>query len=529
MPILTAVDLVGIQRFIFRSNRLKDVYSSSMAVEWATSDERENGKDKALLRAGIAPEHVLMAAGGNALLLFPDLDLAKGFAARYSRLLLEKTPGLDAVICHEEYQNGGLRRCVRQIQETLQLKKRARKVSSPLLGISVNAVCAETGLPAVAGEDDELLSRSIRKIREFGGDKDSSDAAKSYPSPCWPQDSEFTFPKDVDRLGRTEGQFSYIAVVHIDGNGVGKKIQDWSNSLEENMADDKYRESYRTWSVALDELSHCAMQNAMELLGGALVRDPDIQGYSIGADDLLIELKRRDCKVELPIRPILAGGDDLTFVCDGRLALALVECVLRKFKSNSIPHLGTVEASAGIAIVPSHTPFSRAYELAEDLCGSAKRLSRLRGGAAALDWHIGEITPGQSLAELRAKEYTSGPYLLTARPYLLDSASSTDWAAIKRDFLSKNPGSLRHDCWRASGNKLKELRDVLRDGPSAVKRALIKWRVANPQLELPGEFSDGFKWSQDGQEAWTPVLDAIELTDFYMDIRIPMEPVNENA
>ena len=525
MPILTAVDLIGIQRFIFRSNRLKDVYSSSMAVEWATSEA------KGLSEVGVTPQQVLMAAGGNALLMFPNLDEAKDFAARYSRMLLVETPGLDAVICHDIYQEGGLRASVQKIHEQLELKKRARRVSSPLLGISVNSVCTETGLPAVAGADDELLSQSIRKIRQLGGQADSIDAAKSYPSRFWPIHSEFIFPKDVDRLGRTQGQFSYIAIVHIDGNGVGRKIRDWSNTLDQDIDDDCFRDSYRSWSVALNELSHSAMQEAMELLAAALAWNPDTHEYTITADDLQIELTQRDRKVELPIRPILAGGDDLTFVCDGRIALALVERILRKFQSIPIPHLGCVHASAGVALVPSHTPFSRAYELAEGLCRSAKHISHLNGDVAALDWHIGKVTPGQSLAELRSKEYTSGPYLLTARPYLLDNVGegSTDWTTLKRDFLSKNDGSFRHNSWRASRNKLKELRDVLRDGPTAVERALRQWRIAGPKLRLPSEFANGFKTTQDQSTNWTPVLDAIELTDFFMDIANPVETADENA
>jgi hypothetical protein len=525
MPILTAVDLIGIQRFIFRSNRLKDVYSSSMAVEWATS------KEKGLRKVGVVPEQVLMAAGGNALLLFPDYDEAKDFAARYSRMLLEETPGLDAVICHEEYQDGGLRTSVQKIHDKLELKKRARRVNAPLLGISVNAVCTETGLPAVAGGDDQLLSRSIRKIRQLGGQADSIDATQRYPSPFWPNDSQFIFPKDVDRLGRTQGHFSYIAIVHIDGNGVGRKIREWSDSLDRDIEDDRFRDSYRSWSLALDALSHSAMNKAMELIATALAWNPETHDYIITADDLQIELTERDRKFELPIRPILAGGDDLTFVCDARVALSLVECILRAFQSTSIPHLGCIYASAGVALVPSHTPFSRAYELAEGLCKSAKHISHLNGGVAALDWHIGEITPGQSLADLRSREYASGPYILTARPYLLESTSAgtTDWTALKRDFLSRNDGSFRNAIWRASRNKLKELRDVLGDGPTAVVRALMQWRIANPQLRLPSDFASGFKPTEDPGGNWTPVLDAIELTDFYMDIANPREKADEVA
>lgn len=42
--------------------------------------------------------------------------------------------------------------------------------------------------------------------------------------------------------------------------------------------------------------------------------------------------------------------------------------------------------AAGVAIVKTHYPFARAYELSEALCKSAKRLSR---DVSTLDWHVG--------------------------------------------------------------------------------------------------------------------------------------------
>src|SRR6185312_4842133 len=80
----------------------------------------------------------------------------------------------------------------------------------------------------------------------------------------------------------------------------------------------------------------------------------------------------------LPVRPILYGGDDLTFVCHGRLGLALAERYLRAFAAAPASDGQPLSACAGVAIVHSRAPFSRAYGLADELCRTAKGVARAR-------------------------------------------------------------------------------------------------------------------------------------------------------
>ena len=66
------------------------------------------------------------------------------------------------------------------------------------------------------------------------------------------------------------------------------------------------------------------------------------------------------------------GGDDLTFVCDGRLGLDLAAFYLKEFSRGTIKVCGedkSVDACAGVAIVPTKFPFASAYHFAEELCG----------------------------------------------------------------------------------------------------------------------------------------------------------------
>ena len=72
-----------------------------------------------------------------------------------------------------------------------------------------------------------------------------------------------------------------------------------------------------------------------------------------------------------PLRPIVYGGDDLTFICDGRLGLDLTAFYLKEFAKEKIKICGTdqsVDACAGVAIVPTKFPFAEAYNFADQLC-----------------------------------------------------------------------------------------------------------------------------------------------------------------
>ena len=90
------------------------------------------------------------------------------------------------------------------------------------------------------------------------------------------------------------------------------------------------------------------------------------------------------------VLPLVIGGNDMTFACHAGIATVLVREFLDEFRlrtarqetlaelagpltgTGAVVRPGGLTASAGIAIVKPHHPFSGAYELAADLCESAK-------------------------------------------------------------------------------------------------------------------------------------------------------------
>ncbi len=516
MAALTALDVLGVQRFVFLSNRLRDVVTGSYLVHWSTSKE-------GALKTLVPQSQILLAGGGNAIIEHPSLEKARSFAARYSRLIYDEAPGLDVALVHGEYSTGNLAQALLDLQINLARAKTERIPAASLLGLSVTASCRETGFPACGfdmAEPTTPLATIILKRREK---REEANAHWEVYLKDW---GDFAFPMELDHLGRTIGDTSMIGVVHVDGNGVGKKIKDWLHEkVNGGVDDDTVRREYQEWSSAIDELGKKAFKNVVDRLcqhvQEAVEHGQKIMRITGTPARLAFELKRTpNKKWFLPVRPILLGGDDLTFVCDSRIALDLAETALTEFEKSQIPHLGKISACAGVSVVRVHAPFARAYDLAEKLCGSAKRMLRENVGQTdqdqdcALDWHIGSSRPGETVESIRQRQYTTGRYSLSCRPYRLGSpkGSSESWRWLTRTLLDDRKVGLRAGVWAARRNKVKALADFLREGPDAVRQTLEAWQVVDKNLRLPQLIAqDGFI-----AKYRTPLLDALELMDLHL-------------
>jgi hypothetical protein len=324
-------------------------------------------------------------------------------------------------------------------------------------------------------------------------------------------DDSYAFPLDFDDLGRSKGELSYIAVVHADGNGMGKII----GSLGSETNNRDYITKMRNFSQQVKVISRSAMGTVIDLLMKKAIEGKCIQGTRNIAD---VEFSwDADAKCILPMRPIVFGGDDTTFVCDGRLGLGLATAYLRAFEEkaarNGFSGDKTLTACAGVAVVKSHYPFARAYDLSEELCSSAKKFrhtANIQG--SALDWHI---TPGGLYADLetmRERDYIVSEGALTLRPVsLADEGGARSWHKVEG--LTKG---FQGD-WSERRNKAKLLRDALREGTSAVERFLTIY--ADSPLPPFSNF-DKAGW-HDGRCGY---FDALEL----MDLHIPLSPVENN-
>lgn len=559
---LVIVDTVQIQPYIFGSNRLKENIGASHLVwlatkrwafealskphnmiepprefgEWGFDDEKHiEGPNH-----GLAAE-VLYAGGGNVVVLFREKKDADSFERRLSCRVLKDAPGLQLVIVQKnfEWQDKNLKPSITQLFHDLAKQKNEHALSAPLLGLGVTRRCQSTGLPAVDLVPETDTDESPRRAVSAG-----IRAKLAHVDPANRRLQELfadilgdklEFPYQLDHMGRTEEDYSYIAVVHADGDGMGDRLA----SIGANLSNRDYIKTVRQFSQSLQEAAQNAFSETVKALPhdlehriteseGEFVWKINESGKIVSSDKDGQELTRMKLKQinnqdrwYLPFRPLVFGGDDITFVCDGRFGLALAQIYMRQFErhTKNLPG-GKATASAGIAVVKVHYPFSRAYSLAGDLCKKAKAYRReINLAEPCLDWHFALSGLAGDIDEIRRREYEihnderqEEERYLTVRPVTLQANPSH----LHRSWIIVNKGikSFRSREWFERKNKLHALQAALRQGKQEVKWFLQKFNDGNPLPEVEPSLADMKTTGWHGP--YCGYFDALELVDWFI-------------
>lgn len=552
--VATAIDTTGIQPYIFGSNRLREnIGASYLAAQVTEHWAREaldalralghevyappltpaSPSDAPHIEDGVIAAELVYAGGGNVVLLFADMDLARRFTRHLTAYALRAAPGLSVVAAHRTFEwvdnDNRLPAIVGDLVATdIDRRKRDRAPSAPLLGLGVTAACGSTGLPAVAMSDHHgVPGTSYPVSREIAAKLDAFPHANAALASALgiSRAQAQALPYDLDNLGRTEGASSYVAVVHADGNNIGRRFIKAGQAHYRTNRD--YIETVRGLSRTVRAASEAALRAVYRAVAGSIDKDGMVAGQfpaSRWLDDA-----GRDHPY-LPFRPLVYGGDDVTFVCDGRLGLALATLYLRAFEEEGRAAGEDFSACAGICVVKTHYPFARAYNLSEALCASAKRYVRQRkdgsvnGWFSALDWHIASAGPTESLSEVRAREYHVPDGHLEMRPVRLhlEGGEWRTWPGVRAVVEELRDG----EEWRGRRNKVLALREALRQGSDEVQGFLQAYRLQLP--ELPG--SAGHDAGRLAKTGWLNnvcgYFDAIEVLDFLVD---PAQPAEEGG
>lgn len=486
---------------------------------------------------------VLLAGGGNAILEFASLAEARTWTRHYTRWLHEEAPGLEVVVAHRPYDGRSLAWGLEALAIDLARAKLERRPSVPQRGLGVTAPCSVTGLPATAFDrhDHVPISRQIESLRKNEVQRNATRRWDPYLPGELERAVDWTagFPLELDLMGRSHGDTSLVGIVHVDGNGVGRTIKEWlDRCLEEKLDDDQVRSQYREWSDAIDQLGDQVIRSLILRVASCVVEEKDEHGrtrcfgrgtpHELGfpLGDWRDDKSRHTAgdTVFLPLRPVLLGGDDLTFVCDGRIALDLATFALEELAKVELPHLGRLTACAGVALVKAHAPFHRGHAFAEVLCRSTKEArhrenQRGHGDTGCwLDWHIGSTRPSDGVEDVRRRGYRQGD--LTMRPYPLVRSDGREpsWVWLDSELLGPGNQSATADegfrgalRWARSRNRVKKLASLVPDGADAVQRQMDAWNAIEAGIELPAGLAKGGFIGRA-----TPLLDAIELLDLHL-------------
>lgn len=337
----------GIQGFIFKTNELKHIVGASELVEQiCTYDFDEFAKNG---------ESVVRAAG-NIKFIFDRKEDCQKAVREFPKKVMTKAPGItisQAVVAFDD----DFGKAIDNLEALLKVQrnKPSRSVNSGLIGIKR---ANNTGLPVVC----------IRKVdeKEIYIDEPTlkKEGSQNVKGLC-----EKSFGKDALIEKRIAYNISditdkndWIAIIHADGNGLGKVVQKVG----------KQKDLFMEFSQKLDLATQEAANHAFKVVSNKF------------ADKQII-----------PIRPVVLSGDDMTVIVRGDLAVHYAKAFISAFEEKTKEHLGEklkdkhvfdedkdyLTACAGIAFVKSSYPFYYGYQLAEDLCGEAKKDTKAIYGA----------------------------------------------------------------------------------------------------------------------------------------------------
>lgn len=557
--VLTILDTISIQNYIFGSNRLRENIGASELVKQATQDwvrqclpKPNNVTQPSLtIERDQLQAELIYAGGGNTMIMFDTVPRAKTFVTELSERLLTDAPGLDIAVVHQPFKwendslGGSKKGVVHQAMMALANRKRNQPVHRPLSGLSVTAECQSTGFVAITtdegyvpgDEPTKLISAEIEaklKKAQSLNTKTKRDNDEKY----------FSQPLDFDELGRSHSDTSYVAVIHADGNGFGDRIEKIAQDYPSAPQNREYLQALQNFSNRVENASKVAWEQTEQRILASFQFDDEKEAWMMASTRFDEQNKNwlRENQFPLyqdkaPFRLLVRGGDDLTFVCDGRLALTMTEFYLRAFEkqfaTETGPYLPGLTACAGMAIVKTHYPFVRAYQLAEELCSNAKKWMREQKQGSyfsALDWHFAPSGLMGDIDTIRQREYPVADSLkqdsgqhskrekkggLALRPIALRSENG-GWRNWSK-FVSVLKEFKYHEDWANKRNKVKQLREALRSGPNAVQQFRIAYCKSNslPEIDASDLGLQESGWSGDN---YCGYFDAIEAMEFFVPI-----------
>ena len=409
----------GIQSFIFQTNVLREIAGASELVEQICTTLFAKAIGISFTELENDPNAIVTAAG-NIKYVFDDEEQCKKVVLTFPKKVMEFAPGITISQAVVQVENGEI---VKKHIEELECRLRVQrnKATRPYdLGLMVMNRSRKTGLPAVKKSGNEYLDLgTIIKEEAVQGENPEGNEPQKYSrllKTLFGKTTKGETSLDLAKITKTKfDNYSWLAVIHADGNNMGLALQKLGDYAKETHGQ-PYVNLYREFSQALD----LSTKNAANRAYLETVKN--------------LELKPIDI---IPFRPIVIGGDDLTIVCRGDLALEFTKLFLQYFEDETKANFKSISketsflkngltACAGIAYIKESYPFHYGYHLAETLCGEAKKaakdgLKENETTPSCLMFHKVQDSFVEDFKTIKKRELKAGDIGFDFGPYYLES------------------------------------------------------------------------------------------------------------
>jgi len=335
---LYGASVQGIQEFIFKTNRLKDIVGASEMVEIISQDfssKYENYCD------------VIQKAAGNIKILFNTEKDVQEIVKHLPKEVMQYAYGItlsQAVVT----VNGTL---TKDDLDSLEEKLKSAR-NRPTLPLDSNINIMK--LSPTTGRATCSYDRSKKEFIDYATEKKRATKPHRLEKKIDPEAKKH-FAQELSEISNKKNK---VAVIHADGNGLGKLLQNLAKKLETNSLDIK--EVFTKFSKAIDNATKKAAKEAYDNMGS-----PE------------------------DFRPIVLGGDDLSVICSADIAIDFTNHFLKLFEKYTKEELkelvngynlnefkNGLTACAGITFANEKYPFHYSINLAEELCSYAKTQSK---------------------------------------------------------------------------------------------------------------------------------------------------------
>lgn len=433
-PVLAIYDIRGKQEFIFRTNKIQEIVGASWIIrdcfkdylfpaanEIVKHDPEKKGiysykedPDPKPFSDGISDGYigeVVYDGGGNFLVVFESESAFKEVTYEFTKRVTRATGTLRILATCVPVTNGYedykldekelyAKHRIAEAQESnlspwacIPIVQVERKTSQPLYDYEHDAESGWSDLDrdiqeSIKSKDvhGKLTKESYAKLKKFFVQNEKEGGIYKLNE------------KILDNIVEEKGVDSQLAIIYIDGNNMGAKVQ---QKTEKTSSYSACSDTLRGFS---DEIQRIYVDEGLKR-----ALEP------VNNDD--------------SFRVIVSAGDEINFIVKAKDAFSCAKNYLDYLKDIGKDGGEKASACAGIAVFHSHAPYADAYRIAEEACESGKKRMKETElqTACFVDFHICQGAIGVSLEQIRCDE--NGGENNLSRPWLVwsdDSDVKTD-------------------------------------------------------------------------------------------------------